>query len=31
MDDLIKAATLVNLILVSALTLKKLVGKDDDD
>lgn len=31
MDDLIKAATLVNLILVSALTLKKLAEKNDDD
>lgn len=31
MDELIKAATLVNLILISALTLKKLVEKDDDN
>jgi hypothetical protein len=30
MDDLIKAATLVNLVLISALTLKKLM-KDEDD
>ncbi len=29
MDDLIKAATFVNLVLISALTLKKLM-KDED-
>ena len=30
MDDLIKAATLVSLILTSALTLKKLANKNND-